>query len=81
MGSGRFYNIYFTVWHGGNDIRELTEFSTQLDTLIEKAGFKGKVHRCADGGTMQVGSPGSVSVPSRNLMAALFVRSFFPSNV
>ncbi|CAL8355674.1 unnamed protein product [Lota lota] len=36
---------------GGGE--ELTEFSAQLDTLIEKAGFKGKVHDCADGGTMQ----------------------------
>ena len=67
---------------GGNDIRGLTESSTQLDTLIEKAGVKGKVQRCADGRTMQAGSPGSVSAPSRNLMAALFVISFFsPSNV
>lgn len=63
-------NIPF--WCGSNDIRELTEFSTQLDMLIEKAVFKGKVHICADGGTMQDGRPRSVSFPSYTLMARGF---------
>lgn len=80
MSSGHFFNIYITVWSGSNDIRELTEFSTQLDMLIEKLGFKGKVHICADGGTMQDGRPRSVSFPSYTLMAAFFL-SFFSSGL
>lgn len=30
----------------------MTEFSPQLDMLIEKPRLGGKVHICADGGTM-----------------------------
>ena len=60
---GSFFNINILVWRGSNDIRELTEFSIQLDVLIEKAGFKGKVHVCADGETIQDGKPRSVSFP------------------
>ncbi len=74
--SGHFFNIYITVWCGSNDIRELTKFSAQLDMLIEKPRFKGKVHICADGGTMQDGRPRSVSFPSYTLMAAFFSLSF-----
>ncbi|TNN63367.1 hypothetical protein EYF80_026389 [Liparis tanakae] len=48
-----------SAWRGSNDIRELTTFSTQLDMLIEKPRFKGKVHIRADGGTMQDGGPRS----------------------
>lgn len=70
--SGHFFHIYITVWCGSNDIRELTEFSTQLDMLIEKPGFKGKVHFCADGGTMQDGKPRSVSFPSYTLTCTKF---------
>lgn len=79
--SGHFFNIYITVWCGSNDIRELTEFSTQLDMLIEKPGFKGKVHICADGGTMQDGRPRSVSFPSYTLMVAFFFSPFFFSSL
>lgn len=46
--------------------------------LIEKPRFKGKVHICADGGTMQDGRPRSVSFPSYTLMAAFFFLSHFP---
>lgn len=53
---GNFLIFILQSGGGSNDIMELTEFSTQLDMLIEKAGFKGKVHVCADGGTMQDGS-------------------------
>lgn len=35
-----FFNINITVCRGSNDIRELTQFSTQLDMLIEKPRFK-----------------------------------------
>lgn len=67
--SGHFFNINIPLCHHSNDIRELAEFSTQLDMLIEKAGFKGKVHVGADGGTIQDGRPRSVSFPSYTLMA------------
>lgn len=67
--SGHFFNINIPLCRHSNDIRELAEFSTQLDMLIEKAGFKGKVHVGADGGTIQDGRPGSVSFPSHTLMA------------
>lgn len=46
---------YLYHGRGGNDIRELRKFSTQLDMLIEKPRFKGKVHMGADGGTMHGG--------------------------
>lgn len=67
--SGHFFNINIPLCRHSNDIRELAEFSTQLDMLIEKAGFKGKVHVSADGGTIQDGRPRSVSFPSHTLMA------------
>lgn len=54
---------------GNNDIRQMTEFSPQLDMLIEKPNFRGKVHVCADGRTMPDGRPRSVSIPNRTLMA------------
>lgn len=47
----------------------MTEFSPQLDMLIEKPNFRGKVHVCADGRTMPDGRPRSVSIPNRTLMA------------
>lgn len=47
----------------------MTEFSSQLDMLIEKPNFRGKVHVCADGRTMLDGRPRSVSIPNRTLMA------------
>lgn len=47
----------------------MTEFSPQLDMLIEKPNFRGKVHVCADGRTMLDGRPRSVSIPNRTLMA------------
>lgn len=72
-----FFNINITVWCGSNDIRELTKFSTQLDMLIEEPRFKGKVHICADGGTMQDGRLRSVSFPSYTLMAAIFFSLLF----
>lgn len=48
-----FFNINILPHRYSNDIRELTEFSTQLDMLIEKAVFKGRVHTDTDGGTIQ----------------------------
>lgn len=62
---------------GNNDIRQMTEFSPQLDTLIEKPNFGGKVHVCADGRTMWDGSPRSVSIPKPTLMAPF---SAFPTS-
>lgn len=55
----------------------MTEFSPQLDMLIEKPNFGGKVHVGADGRTMWDGSPRSVSIPNPALMAPL---SAFPTS-
>lgn len=51
---GALFKYLYHGW-GGNDIRALRKFSTQLDMLIEKPQFKGKVHIGADGGTMHGG--------------------------
>lgn len=43
----------------------MTEFFPQLDMLIEKPSFGGKVHICADGGTMPGGGTGQCQSQSR----------------
>lgn len=68
---GALFKYLYHGW-GSNDIRELRKFSTQLDMLIEKPRFKGKVHIGADGGTMHGGWLRSVSLPGYTLMAFFF---------
>lgn len=71
---GALFKYLYHGW-GGNDIRELRKFSTQLDMLIETPWFKGKVHIGADGGTMHDGWLRSVSLPGYTLMTSF---CFFP---
>lgn len=66
--------LFKYLYHGwgSNDISSLRKLSTQLDMLIEKPQFKGKVHNGADGGTMHEDWLRSVSLPGYTLMASLF---------
>lgn len=74
---GALFKYLYHGW-GSNDIRELRKFSTQLDMLIEKPQFKGKVHIGADGGTMHDCWLRSVSLPGYTLMASYFFFSSLP---